>query len=109
MNSISAGIYCEMSLITYRIFIWGSKGEGFEIFKHVLRGEEINNLKREESVKEYIYTHLNELEQGILKTYGKETKESFEQFGMAIESRALPLQSILQNLSIENNMKDFRK
>jgi hypothetical protein len=109
MNSISSGLYCEMSLITYRMFIWSSKGEGFEIFKHVLRGEEINNLKSEEDLKEYIYIHLNELEQGILKTYTKGIEESFKQFGMAIENRALPLQSILRSLSIENNIMDFRK
>ncbi|MGX4599739.1 hypothetical protein [Faecalimicrobium sp. JNUCC 81] len=108
MNSISTGIYLEKSLITFRIFIWGAKGEGFEIFKHVLRGEEINNLKTIEDLKEYIYIHINELEQGIIKTYGEDTNKAFEQFGLAIESRKLPLQSILQYLSIENNIKDFK-
>ncbi|WP_042273884.1 hypothetical protein [Faecalimicrobium dakarense] len=108
MNSISTGIYLEKSLITFRIFIWGAKGEGFEIFKHVLRGEEINNLQTIEDLKEYIYIHINELEQGIMKTYGEDTNKAFEQFGLAIESRKLPLQSILQYLSIENNMQDFR-
>jgi hypothetical protein len=108
MNSISTGIYLEMSLMTYRLFIWSSKGEGFEIFKHVLLGDEIDKLKSVEDIKEYLYIHLKELEEGIVKTYGEDTQKSFEQFGMAIESRQLPLQSILQNLSIENNMKDFR-
>ena len=37
MNSISCGIYIESSLVTFRIFIWGSKGEGFEMIKHVLQ------------------------------------------------------------------------
>ena len=108
MNSISTGIYLEMSLMTYRLFIWSSKGEGFEIFKHVLLGDEIDKLKRIEDIKEYLYIHLKELEEGIVKTYGEDTQKSFEQFGMAIENRQLPLQSILQNISIENNMKDFR-
>lgn len=108
MNSISTGIYLERSLITFRIFIWGAKGEGFEIFKHVLLGEEINNLQTIEDLKEYIYIHINELEQGIRKTYDEDTNKAFEQFGLAIESRKLPLQSILQYLSIENNMQDFR-
>ena len=108
MNSISTGIYLEMSLMTYRLFIWSSKGEGFEIFKHVLLGDEIDKLKNVEDIKEYLYIHLKELEEGIVKTYGEDTQKSFEQFGMAIENRQLPLQSILQNLSIENNMKDFR-
>ena len=108
MNSISTGIYLEMSLMTYRLFIWSSKGEGFEIFKHVLLGDEIDKLKSIEDIKEYLYIHLKELEEGIIKTYGEDTQKSFEQFGMAIENRQLPLQSILQNISIENNMKDFR-
>lgn len=108
MNSISTGLYIEMSLVTYRIFIWSAKGEGFEIFKHVLRGEEISNLKTIEDIKEYLYTHINELEQGIVNTYGQEVSKCFEQFGIAIESRQLPLNSILQYLTIENNINDFR-
>lgn len=108
MNSISSGIYLERSLITYRIFIWGSKGEGFEIFKHVFIGEEISNIKTENDIKQYIASHLQELEDGILKTYNEGIKESFEKFGMAIENRTLPLQSILQFLTIPNNMNDFR-
>lgn len=108
MNSISSGIYLERSLITYRIFIWGSKGEGFEIFKHVFIGEEISNIKTENDIKQYIASHLQELEAGILKTYNEGIKESFEKFGMAIENRTLPLQSILQFLTIPNNMNDFR-
>lgn len=108
MNSISSGIYLERSLITYRIFIWGSKGEGFEIFKHVFIGEEISNIKTEDDIKQYIESHLQELQEGILKTYNEGVKESFEKFGMAIENRALPLQSILQFLTIPNNINDFR-
>ncbi|MCR8744085.1 hypothetical protein [Romboutsia lituseburensis] len=108
MNSISSGIYLEKSLITYRIFIWGSKGEGFEIFKHVFIGEEISNIKTENDIKQYIASHLQELEDGILKTYNGCIKESFEKFGMDIENRMLPLQSILQFLTIPNNMNDFR-
>ncbi|MPN10994.1 hypothetical protein SDC9_158292 [bioreactor metagenome] len=108
MNSISSGIYLERSLITYRVFIWGSKGEGFEIFKHVFIGEEIFNIKTENDIKQYIASHLQELEDGILKTYNEGIKESFEKFGMAIENRTLPLQSILQFLTIPNNMNDFR-
>ena len=108
MNSISSGIYIDQSLIIYKIFIWGAKGEGFEIFKHVLLGVEIDNLKTEDKIKEYIHTHLQELEDGIVKTYNEGIKESFEKFGMAIEARALPLQSILQFLSVENNINDFR-
>ncbi|RDY27926.1 hypothetical protein CHL78_007945 [Romboutsia weinsteinii] len=108
MNSISTGIYLEMSLITYRIFIWSSKGEGFEIFKHVLRGEEISKLNRIEDFKEYLYNHIHELEQGIVKTYGADAKKAFEDFGMGIESRKLPLPSILQYMTIENNIQDFR-
>ena len=45
MNSISGGLYLDMTLVMFKIYIWGSKGEGFEIFRHVLRGEEIANLK----------------------------------------------------------------
>lgn len=108
MNSISSGIYLERSLITYRIFIWGSKGEGFEIFKHVFIGEEISNIKTEDDIKQYIESHLQELQEGILKTYNEGVKESFEKFGMAIENRALPLQSILQFLTVPNNINDFR-
>ncbi len=108
MNSISAGIYCERSLITFRLFIWGSKGEGYEIFKHVLRGEEIEAIKNEEDLKAYIALHLNEFEEGILKTYNKDVKESYEDFGKAIETRQLPLQGILQFLTVKNNLKDFR-
>lgn len=33
MNSISAGIYLQMSLVTFRMFLWGAKGECFEIFR----------------------------------------------------------------------------
>ena len=108
MNSISSGIYLEKSLVTFQILIWGSKGQGFEIFKHVLRGEEIRNIRSLEDIKEYIYVHLNELEQGIVKTYGKDVNKSFEDFGLSIDSGKLPLQSILQFLSIENNINDLR-
>ena len=108
MNSVSCGIYIESSLVTFRIFIWGSKGEGFEIFKHVLRGEEIEALKTINDIKSYIHKHLEELEDGILKTYGENAKYAFEQFGMGIESKKLPLPSILQFMSIENNIADFR-
>lgn len=108
MNSISTGIFIEMSLVTYRIFIWSSKGEGFEIFKHVLRGEEIAKLNTLEDVKKYLYTHLNELEKGIVTTYNKDIKESFEEFGYGIENRQLPLGSLLQYITIDNNINDFR-
>lgn len=108
MNSISSGIYLERSLITYRIFIWGSKGEGFEIFKHVFIGEEISNIKTENDIKQYIASHLEKLEYGILKTYDECVKNSFEKFGTAIENRSLPLQSILQFLTTSNNINDFR-
>lgn len=108
MNSISTGIYLEKSLITFRIFIWESKGEGFEIFKHVLRGEEVSKLKTMEDIKEYLYVHINELECGIISTYNKDTNKAFEEFGSAIESRRLSLTNILQYISIENNMDDFR-
>ncbi|RDY23119.1 hypothetical protein CHF27_009750 [Romboutsia maritimum] len=107
MNSISTGIYLEKSLITFRIFIWGSKGEGFEIFKHVLRGEEISKLNDITNIKEYIYSHIDELERGIINTYDNDTTEAFKKFGIAIESRKLPLKSILEFLSIDNNIKDF--
>lgn len=109
MNSISCGIYIELGLITYRLFIWGSRGEGFEIFKHVLRAVEIEKLKNEEDIKNYMYTHLNELEEGINKTYNIDTKSNFEKFGMSIETREILIKDILQSLSIENNMKDLKK
>jgi len=108
MNSISSGIYLERSLVTFQILIWSSKGEGFEIFKHVLRGEEIRNLKSIEDIKEYVYLHIGELEKGIINTYGEDSNKSFEEFGLGIESGRLPLQSILQFLSIENNMNDLK-
>lgn len=108
MHSISAGIYLERTLITFRIFIWGSKGECYEIFKHVLIGEEIKAINSIEEIKEYIYMHLEELEAGIIKTYGEDISKSLEQFGQAIESRKLPLQSILQFISVRNNINDFR-
>ena len=59
MNSISTGLYLEKSFITFNIFIWTSRGEGFVIFKHVLRGGEINKLNSIDDVKEYLFTHLN--------------------------------------------------
>jgi hypothetical protein len=108
MNTISSGIYLEKSLVTFQISIWNAKGQGFEIFKHVLRGQEIKNIRSLGDIKEYIYLHLNELEQGIVKTYGEDVNKSFEEFGLAIESGKLPLQSILQFLSIENNINDLR-
>lgn len=108
MNSISTGLYIEMSLVTYRVFIWSAKGEGFEIFKHVLRGDEINQLKSINDIKEFLYIHINELEQGIVKTYGLDPEKSFEEFGYGIENKKLPLASILQYLSIDNNINDFR-
>ena len=108
MNSISCGIYLERSLITFRIFLWGSRGEGFEIFKHVLRGDEIDSLKSIEDIKFYMHKHLEELEDGILKTYSMNARHSFEQLGMGIESKKLPLHSILQFMSIDNNLSDFR-
>lgn len=108
MNSISTGLYLEKSFITFRIFIWTSRGEGFEIFKHVLRGHEINDLKSIEDVKEYLFTHLNELEQGIMKTYNEELSASLEEFGKGIESKRLPLPSILSCMTIENNIQDLR-
>lgn len=107
MNSISCGIYSEMDLITFRIFIWGAKGEGFEIFKHVLRGNEIDNIKNEEDVKSYFAKYLNELEEGILNTYKKDTLLSFEEFGKSIENRKILIKDILKYISIENNIKDF--
>lgn len=108
MNSISTGLYLERSLVTFRIFIWSSVGEGFEIFKHVLRGVEINNLKTIEDIREYIFKCVNELEQGIVKTYNMSLEKSFEQFGKGIENKKLPLPSILSCITIENNLQDFR-
>lgn len=108
MNSISCGIYLERSLVTFRIFLWGAKGEGFEIFKHVLRGNEIDSLKSIDDIKSYIIKHLEELEDGILKTYSMSAIHSFEQLGMGIESKKLPLHNILQFITIENNISDFR-
>lgn len=108
MNSISTGIYLERSFVTFNIFIWTSRGEGFAIFKHILRGEEIGKLRNIDDVKEYIFTYLNELQQGIIKTYGKDMKESLEDFGRGIESKRLPLPSILSCMSIENNLQDLR-
>ncbi len=108
MHSISSGIYLDKSLITFRIFIWGSKGECYEIFKHVLIGKEIKSINNIEKIKEYIYKHLIELEFGIIKTYGENINKSLEKFGQAIESRRLPLQSILQFISVQNNINDFR-
>ena len=84
MNSISGGLYLDMTLVMFKIYIWGSKGEGFEIFRHVLRGE------------------------GIVNTYNKETKEAFEGFGKGIETRQLPLPNILKYINLENNINDFR-
>lgn len=108
MNSISAGIYLQMSLVTFRLFLWGAKGECFEIFRHVLLGDEIKKLNSIEEIKEYVYLHLNELESGIIKTYGVDDKEAFEQLGLGLEKRQLPLPSLLQDLSIVNNMNDFK-
>ena len=86
----------------------GAKGEGFEIFKHVLRGDEIESLKSIDDMKVYVYKHLDELEEGILKTYSMSAMHSFEQLGMGIESKKLPLHSILQFITIDNNIADFR-
>lgn len=108
MNSISCGLYLERSLVTFRIFLWGAKGEGFEIFKHVLRGDEIESLKSIDDMKVYVYKHLDELEEGILKTYSMSAMHSFEQLGMGIESKKLPLHSILKFITIDNNISDFR-
>ena len=107
LNSISSGLFLEKTLITFRIFIWTSKGEGFEIFKHVLRGSEINKLKVKDDVIEYIYNHLSELETGIIDTYGSDIIKSFEEFGKGIESKKLPLPTLLKNLTIDNNLYDF--
>ena len=108
MNSISTGLYLEKSFITFNIFIWTSRGEGFVIFKHVLRGGEINKLNSIDDVKEYLFTYLNELEEGIVKTYNKDIKESLEDFGAGIEVKRLPLAGILGCMSIENNIQDLR-
>lgn len=108
MNSISSGLYLDMTLVMFKIYIWGSKGEGFEIFRHVLRGEEILNLKSIDDIKDYIYKGLSELENGIVDTYNKETKKAFEDFGNGIETRQLPLQNILRCISLENNINDFK-
>lgn len=108
MNSISCGIYLEKSLITFRIFLWGAKGEGFEIFKHVLIGNEISSLNNIENIKEYIALHMSELESGIIKTYNKDAKKAFEMLGIGLEDRKLPLSNILQDLSIVNNISDFK-
>lgn len=45
----------------------------------VLRGEEIKNLKTIENIKEYIYCHINGLDQGIIKTYDEDNNKSFEE------------------------------
>src|SRR5699024_8719886 len=108
MNSISSGLYLDMTLVMFKIYIWGSKGEGFEVFRHVLRGEEIDNLKSIDDIKNYIYKGLSELEDGVVKTYNKDTKEAFEDFGNGIESRQLPLPNILKHINLENNINDFR-
>lgn len=108
MNSISSGLFLERSLVTFRIFIWTSRGEGFEIFKHVLSEKEIDNLRNLEDVKEYVYNHLSELEEGILNTYNGDTLKCYETFGKGIEAKKLPLPSILKFLSVDNNISDFR-
>ena len=108
LNSISCGLFIEMSVVTFRVFIWGSKGEGFEIFKHVLRKDEIEALNTVEDIKNYIHLHMGELEEGIVKTYSDDVEVDFEQFGKGIESRQLPLPSILKFMTIENNINDFR-
>lgn len=108
MNSISSGLFIENTLITFRIFIWTSRGEGFEIFKHVLRGNEIDMINNIQDAKNYVYTHLNELEKGILETYNLEINKSFEEFGKGIEIKRLPLANILKYISIDNNISDFR-
>ncbi len=51
---------------------------------------------------------MGELEEGIVKTYSDDVKVAFEQFGKGIESRQLPLASILQFMTVENNINDFR-
>lgn len=108
MNSISTGLYLENSFITFRIFIWSSVGEGFEIFKHILRGNEVNSLTTIEDVKDYLFKHINELEKGIVKTYDLDLDKSFEAFGEGIDKKKLPLNSILSCMTIENNLHDLR-
>ncbi|MGL5752855.1 MAG: hypothetical protein ACRCXT_20110 [Paraclostridium sp.] len=108
MNSISCGLFLEMSVVTFRVFIWSSKGEGFEIFKHILRKEEIEVLNTVNDIKGYIHLHMGELEEGIVKTYNEDEKLAFENFGRGIENRQLPLSSLLQFMTIENNINDFR-
>ena len=61
-----------------------------------------------EDVKDYLFTHLNELEKGIVNTYKKSIKESLEDFGAGIEAKKLPLATILGSMSIENNIQDIR-
>lgn len=107
MNSISVGLYMEKSFVTFNIYIWTSLGEGFAIFKHVLRGAEINKLNSIEDIKEYFYDNLKELEKGILNTYSKDTKEALKCFGEAIENKKLPLANLFAFMSIENNIKDL--
>ena len=108
MNSISSGLYLDMTLVMFKIYIWGSRGEGFEIFRHVLRGEEISSLKSIDDIKNYIYKVLSELEHGIIDTYDKDTKKAFEEFGRGIEARQLPIQNILKFVNLENNINDFK-
>ena len=69
---------------------------------------EIANLKSIDDIKDYIYKGLSELEDGIVNTYNKETKEAFEGFGKGIETRQLPLPNILKYINLENNINDFR-
>ena len=107
MNSISTGLYLEKSFIIFNIFIWTSRGEGFSIFKHILREEEINKLRSIEDVKEYLFIHLNEFEQGLVDTYGKDLDKCLKDFGYGIEVKRLPLPNILKSMSIENNIQDL--
>lgn len=108
MNSISTGLYLEKFFVTFNIFIWTSRGQGFAIFKHILHDEEINKLKDIEDVKEYLLTHLNELQEGIMRNYKKDIEKSLEEFGMGIETKRLPLASILRCMTIGNNLQDLR-
>lgn len=108
MNSISVGLFMEMSFITFNIYIWTSLGEGFAIFKHILLGSEINKLKNEDDIKDYIFKYLNQLQEGIVKTYNKDLKESLEAFGEGIERKKLPLANILSCIDIENNINDLK-
>ena len=105
MNSISAGITLEKCLVAFQILIWSSTGAGYLIFNHIFSEEEVKMLCSIEDIKDYIHTHLHELEQGILQTFGKDVQKSFEDFGRAIEETKLPLQSLFQYLSVENNIK----